>query len=131
MLMDSGLLGQLEQHAFSPTGEAMCIYGDPAYPLRVHLQAPFRNRELTREIELFNKDMSSVRASVEWIFNDITNYYKFLDFKKNLKLGLSCIGKMYIVAAILRNALTCFQPNTTAIFFKLDPPTLEEYFTYR
>ena len=39
MLKDSGLLDDLERNAFSPvTGEAMCIYGDPAYPLRLHLQ---------------------------------------------------------------------------------------------
>ena len=39
MLADSGLLQELEPYAFSPTGEPMCIYGDPAYPLRVHLHA--------------------------------------------------------------------------------------------
>ena len=35
---------------------------------------------------------------------------------------------MYIVAAILRNALTCMQPNNTSKFFELEPPTVEEYF---
>mgnify|MGYP001800002814 CR=1 FL=1 len=29
------------------------------------------------------------------------------DFKKNLKIGLNSVGKMYVVCAILRNALTC------------------------
>ena len=38
MLADSGLLRDLEQHAFSTTREPMALYGDPAYPLRVHLQ---------------------------------------------------------------------------------------------
>ena len=33
MLADSDLLTTLEQYAVSPTGQAMCIYGDPAYPL--------------------------------------------------------------------------------------------------
>ena len=42
MLRDSGLLQQLERNAFAPNGEPMCLYGDHAYPLRVHLQAPFR-----------------------------------------------------------------------------------------
>ena len=50
---------------FSPTGEPMCIYGDPAYPLRVHLQCPFRQRILTPDMEAFNEAMSSVRVSVE------------------------------------------------------------------
>lgn len=82
MLADSGLLRQLQQHAFSPTGQVMCLYEDPAYPLRVHLQAPFRNAVITPQMQAFNTSMSSVRNSVEWLFGDIINYFKFLDFKK-------------------------------------------------
>lgn len=52
MLRDSGLLQALEQYAFSTTGKAMCIYGDPAYPLRVHLQGPFRDAHLTPQKQL-------------------------------------------------------------------------------
>ena len=40
--------------------------------------------------------MSSVRVSEKWIFGDIINFFKFLDFKKNLKIQLSAVGKMYI-----------------------------------
>jgi hypothetical protein len=57
------------------------------------------------------------------------NYFRFLDFKKDLKIGLSNIGKMYIVAAVLRNALTSMQPNNTSTFFELQPPAVEEYFS--
>ena len=32
--------------------------------------------------------MSSERTSVKWLFGDIQNYFKFVDFKKNLKVGL-------------------------------------------
>ena len=73
----------------------MCLYGDPAYPLIIHLQAPFRVGVLTRQMEIFNEKMSAVRASVEWLFTYIINYFKFLDFKKNLGIGLSQFGKMY------------------------------------
>ncbi|XP_028416427.1 uncharacterized protein LOC114540491 [Dendronephthya gigantea] len=66
MLRDSNLLTTLEEHAFSPVGEPMCIYGDPAYPLRVHLQAPFRDRVLTPQMQAFNQSMSSVRESVDF-----------------------------------------------------------------
>ena len=125
MLTESRLLHHLEQHAFLPAGNPMCIYGDPAYPLRVHLQAPFRQVQLTPEMEEYNQSMSSVRVAVEWIFGDITNCFKFVDLKKNLKIGLSQVGKMYIVCAILRNALTCLDGNTTSKFFELDPPTLD------
>ena len=91
----------------------MCIYGDPAYPLRVHLQAPFRDGQITPEMEEFNRSMSSVQVAVEWIFGDIMNYFKFMDFKNNLKIDLSQVGKMYVVSAILKNGLTCLYGNTT------------------
>ena len=128
MLADSNLLTALEQYAVFPTGQAMCIYGDPAYPLRVNLMAPFRGAALTAQREAFNKSMSNVRTSVEWLLGDIVEYFKFMDFKKNLNIGLSSVGKLYVVCALLRNALTCLYGNSTSSYFKLNPPTLEEYF---
>ena len=65
---------------------------------------------------------------MEWLFGDIINSFKFLDYKKNLKIGLSSVGKMYIVCALLRNAITCLHGNQTSEFSNLEPPTLEEYF---
>ena len=70
-------------------------------------------------MEEFNASMSSVRTSVEWLFGDLINYFKFLDYKKNLKIGLSHVGKMYIVCALLRNVLTCLYRNKTADYFGL------------
>ena len=128
MLAESGLLQDLERYAFSTGGQPMCIYGDPAYPLRVHLQGPFQGAALTPQMEMFNASMSSVRVSVEWLFGDILNYFKFIDFKKNLKIGLSSIGKTYVVCALLRNALTCLYGNLTSECFELDPPSLQDYF---
>ena len=97
--------------------------------IRTHLQCSFRNGVLTRQMEEFNASMSSVRTSVEWLFGDLINYFKFLDYKKNLKIGLSHVGKMYIVCALLQNALTCLYRNSTADYFGLDPPSLVDYFS--
>ncbi len=72
--------------------------------------------------------MSSVRVSIKWVFGDIINHFKFMDFKKNLKIGLSAVGKTYSVCALLRNALTCLYGSTTSAYFGVDPPTLQEYF---
>ena len=41
----------------------------------------------------YNAEMSSVRVTVEWLFGDVINDFKFLDFKKNLKIGMSSVGK--------------------------------------
>ncbi|KAL9976983.1 hypothetical protein ACROYT_G014334 [Oculina patagonica] len=98
MLCDSGLLQQLQWYARPPAGHPMCIYGDPAYPLRLQLQAPFRNVVLTAQMQALNSSMNSVRSCVEWLFGDIVNYFKLIDFKKNLKIGLSNIGKVQNVS---------------------------------
>ena len=83
---------------------------------------------MTPQMEAFNASMSTVREIVEWLFNDTINYFKFMDLKKNLKIGLSSIGKTY-VCAILRKSFTCLYSNQTSIYFQLEPPTLEEYFS--
>ena len=102
MLADSGLLQDLQRFANSPAGNPFCLYGNPAYPHRIYLQTPFRNRALTAPMIAFNqsKSMSTVRESVEWLFNNIVNYFKFMDFKKKLTISLSSVRKMYVVCAI-------------------------------
>ena len=125
MLADSKLLDQLERNAFSTAGRPLCLYEDPAYPLRVHLQGPYKHAVLNTLQEAFNTSMSGVRESVEWLFRDIVEYLKFIDFKNNLKIQLSSVGKYYIVCAIFRNALTCLYGNHTSTFFDLEPPTLQ------
>ena len=60
--------------------------------------------------------------SVEWLFGDIINYFRFLDYKKNLKIGLSSVGEMYFVCALLRNAITCLYSSQTSEFLDLEPP---------
>ena len=87
MLAVSDLYDDLENFAFCPAGREMCLYGDPAYPLRIHLQAPFQVGVLTRPMDIFNGKMSAVRAAVEWLLATIVYYFKFLDFKRNLRIG--------------------------------------------
>lgn len=78
----------------------------------------------------YNKVMSQVRVTVEWLFGNITNFFKFIDFKKQMKIGLSPVGKLYVVCALLENARTCVYGNNVSSFFNLDPPTIHEYFQY-
>ena len=128
LLRQSNLLTDLSRFAFNANREALCIYGDPAYPLRVHLQSPFQNPVLNPLQKEFNTRMSKVRVSVEWLFGDIANWFAFIDFKKNLKIGLSCVGKMYLICALLKNAKTCLYGCMTSDYFDCEPPELEDYF---
>ena len=75
MLKDSILLDLLQLYADPPLGDSFCLYGDPAYPLRIRLQAPLKARALTPLMMGFSKSMSTVRVSVEWLFNDIATYF--------------------------------------------------------
>ena len=78
---------------------------------------PFGGNNLTQEQKIWNMSMSSVRVSVEWLFGDIKNYFKFIDFKKDLKIQLSAIGKLFIVCAIMHNARVCLHGSTTLVVF--------------
>ena len=97
--------------------------------LGVHLQCPFfRDVPLNPHMQRFNEAMSEVRVSVEWLFGNIVNYFKFVDFKKQMKIGSSPVGKIYLVCGILQNAHTCLYGNIVSEFFNLQPPYLQEYF---
>ena len=57
---DSGMLAMsgldaLQRYSVSPYGHILCIYGDPAYPLRLCLQAPFRGAVLIPDQQAWNK----------------------------------------------------------------------------
>ena len=123
MLQQTGLLNDLRRAAWY-NGEPLCLYGDPAYPLGLHLQAPFRNIQLTPQMVLYNEAMSEVRVAVEWLFGSIANYFKFTDFKSQLRVNLSALGKFYIVCALLQNAHTCLYGNIVADKFGISPPSL-------
>ena len=98
----------------------MLLYEDPTYLLCIHLQAPLRNAILTPAMQAFNSSMSAVRESVEWFLGDIANYFKFMDFHKNLKIVLISVGKMYVVSALFCNAHTILiwssQPLKSILF---------------
>ena len=60
---------------------------------------------------------SEVRVCVEWMFGNVTNYYKFVDFKKQLKIGLSPVRKIRLVCGIPQNVHTCIYGNIVSEYF--------------
>ena len=128
MLGDSGLFRDLRQHVHRPSNNILCLYGNPGYLLRPQLMGPFQGGAKTPLQNSWIKAMSQLRVSVEWIFVDILDYFKFLDFKMWIKLQLSAVGKMLLVCALMQNARTCMYGNETASYFDLKPVTIEDYF---
>ena len=74
--------------------------------------------------------MSDVRVAVELLFWNMTNYFKFIDFKRQMKVNLSPVEKIYFVCALLRNAQTCLYSNQVSQMFGTEPPTLSDYFSW-
>lgn len=128
LLAESPLLEQLGALPPCANGQRYCLYGDPAYPISEYIITPFRdNQNLTEPQATFNREMSKVRESVEYGFGKITVYFAFCDFKKNLKLHLMPVGKIYVVAALLTNCHTCLYRSVMNSLLDSDPPTLESY----
>ena len=129
MLASLNLYNLLLQNSVRPNRDPLCIYGDLAYPLIIHLQTPYSNLyAINTEQKEFNKAMSKVTSSVEWVFGEIVNYFAFLDFKKKFKVQISAVGKIYHVCALLTNAHTCLYKSNTSNYFEGEPPLLEDYF---
>ena len=67
MLRESNLRGELKQFSHFENGNQLCIYGDHAYPLREHLQEPFRSgRNLTPEEAAYSIAMSHARVADQY-----------------------------------------------------------------
>ena len=115
-------------HSFDRAGNILCIYGDPAYPLCPHLQAPFRGNNLTNDQIGWNKSMGAVCVSAEWIFRDIINYSKFRDLKEKLKIGLSAVGKMYLVCGLLHSAQASLYKTAASKYFDINPPSFGVFY---
>lgn len=129
MLQESGLLDMLREKMHD-LGQTFLLYGDPAYPISEVIEGPFRQgaAPLTQVETNFNERMSGVRISVEWGFGEVVQQFAFLDFSKNLKIGLQSVGKYYAVGTILTNCRVCLgYGGKTADFFGVVPPTLETY----
>jgi hypothetical protein len=124
VLNDSGLRERVRN---TPAFANYILYGDPGYSSDDVICAPFKHN-ITEEEEAFNTSMSSVRVSVEWSFGYLTNLFGSLDFKRVQRIWLSPVSKMYLVATILANCITCMRGhNEVSLKFGLDPPTLEQY----
>ena len=53
--------------------QPLCIYGNPAYPLRQHLESQFRKARPTQQMRDSNKSMSAMGIPVEWAFGEVAH----------------------------------------------------------
>ena len=103
------------------------VYGDAGYINSVYFTRPY-NRDSHNTFKLvYNKQMSSVRETVEWCIGHVSSLWKFVDFNKNLKLLLQLVGLYYSVAVFLTNIHGCYYSNQTSQYFNCPPPPVQVY----
>ncbi|KAH9154917.1 hypothetical protein AeRB84_003056 [Aphanomyces euteiches] len=104
------------------------IYGDPAYGYSDQLASPFGGARLSYAQQQVNRSMSKVRINVEWSYGQILQYWPIVDYKKKLRIDTSPSAKMYKVAVLLTNCITCDRgQNTNSAYFGISPPSLQVY----
>ena len=123
-LAESGLEEKLES---VPELTNQFLYADQGYGISKFIITPYKGAQLTTDQKKWNRKMSQARICVEWAFGEVVELWAFVDFKKNLKIGLSPIGQFYLIAVLLTNCHSTLQPNQTSQLFNLDPPNLEQY----
>lgn len=74
------------------------VYGDAAYPITSHVDHGFREANLDAAQKAYNRELSRVRVSTQWMFGKVTAEYAFVDFKTNIKIRNQAIAKCYCVA---------------------------------
>lgn len=125
LLNESNLLQELVQYANGPHGPVQ-LYGDLGYPITRHMK-PYAG-VITPDQQVFNVCMSLVRQCVEWQFGWVITLWTFMDFKKNLKLYLQPVGRLYRLAVLLTNCHVCLrEQNQTSKFFGIQPSSIWEY----
>lgn len=104
-----------------------CIYGDSGYNRRWYIEVPHQGSNLSAAQSAFNRAMSSVRITVEWIFKEVKLYFPTMDYKRKLKVHEAPVGLLYTSCMLLCNMRNCIYRNQVARYFECDPPKLEEY----
>lgn len=111
-------------------GRSYYLYADGAYKCTQWMQAPYvkpRLSPLLADEKAWNKDMSSTRIVVEWLFKDLTATFAHLDNVRAAKLLKNEPCMEYAVAAILRQMMTCARGESPCtMYFGCAPPPLAD-----
>lgn len=112
-------------------GVQFYIYGDSAYLEKPWCRIPMLGTELTEMQRQLNTEQSRVRISVEWFYSEVNKYWTRCVYKRTLRLHAAPVGLMYKAALLLTNFRSCIYPNEISRFFKVTPPTLEDYLVHK
>ena len=111
-----------------PDGTSFVVYADQGYAQSPEVETPFFDGATNAFHEAINQAMASSRIAVEWAFGDIVQLWASLDMKRTQQLlSQRKVAQVYLVAGLLSNFMNCFHPNKGSQYFRVAPPTFEEY----
>ena len=88
--------------------------------------------ELRERKRLRNECMNSCRESIEWNYGDCQKLFSYLDYNKKLPMRKIPLGKIFLCAMLMRNALVAIRGNNTSLFFRyVFPSNFLETWTQR
>jgi hypothetical protein len=109
-------------------GTSFCVYADQGYAESPEVQTPYFDGATNSIHEAINQAMASSRIAVEWAFGDIIVLWASLDMKRTQQLlSNRKIAQVYLVAGLLTNFMNCFHPNKGSQYFRVAPPSFEDY----
>ena len=109
-------------------GTSFVVYADQGYAESAEVETPYFDGAANAVHEGINQAMASSRIAVEWAFGDIVALWASLDMKRTQQLlSQRKIAQVYLVAGLLTNFMNCFHPNKGSQYFRVAPPTFEEY----
>ena len=128
MLCESQLMEELEDlMPANGEGAVYGMYGDLAYAQSIYLIGGFWKPTAGSDEALFNRQISSVHITVEWVFRDIIEKWKFLDFHSAMRVFEMPVAEFYTNGAFLSNICNCLYGNKTQQYFGAVQLTLDKY----
>ena len=119
----------MNAHYLSLFGDGIFI---PQLCITCKHKAPIGGFLLPRQVEE-NNAMNSVRTSVEWPYETITNLFHILHAKynkhllrRNREVNFTLHAQLRVIF-FLYNCYVCLNISKFGEFFDMDPPSLEEY----
>ena len=76
---------------------------------------------------LYNRLLSSIQITVAWVFGELVDQWKFLDFQQAMKIFKCPVAQYYVNAAFLSNLCNCLLGSRTQQYFGATQLTIDEY----
>ena len=105
------------------------LYADKLYSTNDLITAAYsiKNGPVQPWMEVRNSIMTRIRISVEWVFCNVVEKFRFLQYWRAQMIQQSPVSKYYHVALLLSNCQTCLNGSLHSVYFNIEPPSLAEY----